>query len=152
MYLKRMAYHPPLTSKKAALQKWLNDNGIEFKDELLRTQLKDLINEHRPIKVFKLDDMLKNDKKYKRRNIQILRTPQYHPELQPIEKCWGVMKQYMAQHGDFTLDGLRKNLETAWTKVTHKTMTGIMKKVAYWEEYHFEQDSLLDLVDDKYCL
>jgi len=25
-----------------------------------------------------------------------------------------------------------------------------MKKVTYWENYHFEQDSLLDSVDDKY--
>src|SRR6266699_6993894 len=85
----------------------------------------------------------------KDRDIAILRTPQYHPELQPIEKCWGVMKQYMAQHCDFTLTGLRKNLETAWTKITSDTLKGIMKKVAHWEDYHFEQDSLLDAVDDE---
>jgi len=24
---------------------------------------------------------------------EILRTPQYHPELQPIETCWGVVKE-----------------------------------------------------------
>ncbi len=60
------------------------------------------------------------------------------------------MKQYMAQHCDFSLKGMEKNLEKAWTKVTSKTMEGIMKKVYYWENYHFEQDSLLDSVDDKY--
>jgi len=141
---------PSLTSKKIVLQKWLSDNQITFKKELLRTQLIDLINKYRPMKIFKFDDMLQNDPKYKARNIEILRTPQYHPELQPIEKCWGVMKQYMAQHCDFTLNGLRKNLEIAWTKVTSETMDGIMRKVTYWENYHFEQDSLLDSVDDKY--
>ncbi len=61
------------------------------------------------------------------------------------------MKQYMAQHCDFTLQGLRDNLEIAWTKVTSKTMDGIMKKVIYWQNYHFEQDSLLDAVNDKDC-
>ena len=142
---------PPLTSKKSALQKWLKDNNVAFSKSFLRIQLKDLINEHRPDRIFKLDDMLKNNSKYKDRNIKILRTPQYHPELQPIEKCWGVMKQYMAQHCDFTLSGLRKNLEIAWTKITLKTMNGIMKKITYWEEYHFEQDSLLDSVDDNDC-
>ena len=141
---------PPLTSKKIVLQKWLTDNNIAFDEEFLRIQLIDLIKQHRPKKVFKLDHILKNEPKYKNRNIEILRTPQYHPELQPIEKCWGVMKQYMAQHCDFTLEGLRKNLETAWTKVTSKTMDGIMKKITYWENYHFEQDSLLDSVDDRY--
>lgn len=143
---------PSLTSKKIVLQKWLSDNHIVFKEELLRTQLIDLINKYRPARIFKLDDMLQNDLKYKARNIEILRTPQYHPELQPIEKCWGVMKQYMAQHCDFTLNGLRKNLEVAWTKVTPETMDGIMRKVTHWENYHFEQDSLLDSVDDKYGL
>jgi len=141
---------PPLTSKKIVLQKWLRDNHIAFKEELLRPQLIDLINKNRPAKIFKLDSMLQRDTRYKSRNIEILRTPQYHPELQPIEKCWGVMKQYMAQHCDFSLDGLRKNLKKAWTKVTSETMEGIMIKVAYWENYHFEQDSLLDSVDDKY--
>lgn len=141
---------PPLTSKKVVLQKWLRDNNIRFSEEMLRPQLVDLINKNRPPKIFKLDNMLRSDSKYKSRNIEILRTPQYHPELQPIEKCWGVIKQYMAQHCDFSLKGLEKNLKKAWTKVSSKTMKGIMKKVYYWENYHFEQDSLLDSVDDKY--
>lgn len=142
---------PLLTSKKIILQKWLSDHSIEFSDDFLRTQLIDLINKHRPERIYKFDDMLKNDPMYSGRNIEILRTPQYHPELQPIEKCWAVIKQYMAQHCDFTLKGLRDNLEIAWTKVTSKTMDGIMKKVLYWQNYHFEQDSLLDVVDDKDC-
>jgi transposase len=142
---------PSLTSKKIILQEWLINNDISFESELLRIQLIDLINKHRPMRIFKLDDVLKNNAEYKDRNIEILRTPQYHPELQPIEKCWGVMKQYIAQHCDFTLKGLRKNLEIAWTKVNTKTMNGIMKKISYWEEYHYEQDTLLDSIDDDNC-
>jgi len=59
---------------------------------------------------------------------------------------------FLAPKCDFTLNGLRKNLEVAWTKVTPETMDGIMRKVTHWENYHFEQDSLLDSVDDKYGL
>jgi len=141
---------PPLTSRKSVLQKWLTENNIAFGEDFLRIQLIDLIKQHRPQRMFKLDFMLRNDPLYKDRNIEILRTPQYHPELQPIEKCWGVMKQYMAQHCDFTLEGLRRNLKIAWTKVTPETMKGIMGKVTYWENRHFEQDSLLDSIDDEY--
>lgn len=141
---------PPLSSKKVVLQQWLHENNIVFYHDFIRPQLVDLINQNRPSKVFKLDHILKVDPLYKDRNIEILRTPQYHPELQPIEKCWGVMKQYMAQHCDFTLKGLRNNLETAWTKITSDNLKGILKKVADWENYHFEQDSLLDAVDDEY--
>lgn len=141
---------PPLSSRKIVLQKWLTDNKIKFKEDFLRIQLIDIINKYRPEKIYKLDDILRNEPQYRNRNIELLRTPQYHPELQPIEKCWGVMKQYMAQHCDFTLNGLRNNLDKAWSRVTSKTMEGIMKKVEYWENYHFEQDSLLDTIDDKY--
>ncbi|WP_338031110.1 transposase [Desulfonema limicola] len=141
---------PALTSSKSVLQKWLTENNIAFSEDFLRIQLIDLINQHRPQRMFKLDFMLRNDPLCKDRNIEILRTPQYHPELQPIEKCWAVMKQYMARHCNFTLKGLRKNLETAWTKVTSETMEGIMEKVTFWENHHFEQDSLLDSIDDKY--
>lgn len=139
---------PPLTSKKIVLQQWLSEKKIAHGEDFLRPQLIELINEHRPPRIYKLDDMLNSNPKYRSRGIEILRTPQYHPELQPIEKCWAVMKQYMAKHCDFTLKGLHKNLEKAWTKVTARTMKGIMKKVAYWQDYHFEQDSLLDAVDD----
>lgn len=140
---------PNLTSKKAVLQEWLNENSVAYEKDFLRPQLIELINIHRPPRIYKLDDMLKNNPNYSSRRIEVLRTPQYHPELQPIEKCWAVIKQYMAQHCDFTLKGLHTNLEKAWPKVTASTMEGIMKKVTYWQDYHFEQDSLLDAVDDK---
>jgi len=52
---------PSLTSKKAVLQQWLTDNNIAFHDDFLRVQLIDLINQHRPPRVFKLDHMLRND-------------------------------------------------------------------------------------------
>ncbi|MGR3219428.1 MAG: transposase [Candidatus Anammoxibacter sp.] len=139
---------PPLISKKIVLQQWLSEKKIAYGDDFLRPQLIELINKYRPARIYQLDNMLKNNPEYSTRGIEILRTPQYHPELQPIEKCWAVMKQYMAKHCDFTLKGLHKNLERAWTKVTSRTMRGIMKKVTYWQDYHFEQDSLLDTVDD----
>ena len=113
---------PPLTSKKVLLQEWLTNNNIAFDEHFLKMHIIDLIKSNRSERIFKLDHILKHDRLHKDRNISILRTPQYHPELQPIEICWGVMKQYMAQHCDFTLDGLRKNLETAWTKVTDETI------------------------------
>jgi len=78
---------PSLTSKKIVLQQWLSEKKIAYGDDFLRPQLIELINEHRPPRIYKLDNMLKYNPKYSARGIEILRTPQYHPELQPIEKC-----------------------------------------------------------------
>lgn len=140
---------PSFNSKKAIMQKWLDDHNIDYDDSCVRSQLVELIKKYRPPREFKLDHMLKNDARFANRNIEILRTPQYHPELQPIEKCWAVLKQHMAQHCDFTIKGLRKNLDKAWGKVTKKTMARIMEKVAYWENHHFKQDGILDDVEEK---
>ena len=139
---------PALNSKKSDMQQWLFENNINFEKDYLRAQLIELINACRPVRQFKIDYMLKNDTCYRNRDIEIMRTPQYHPELQPIEKCWAVLKQYMAQHCDFTTNGLRKNLDNAWRKVTKKTMRGIMEKVYYWENHHFDQDRVLDGIDE----
>ncbi len=115
---------PPLTSKKIVLQQWLNEKRIAYGDDFLLPQLTELINKHRPARIYQLDNMLKNNHEYSTCGIEILRTPQYHPELHPIEKCWAVMKQYMAKHCDFTFKGLHKDLERAWTKATSRTMRG----------------------------
>src|SRR5713101_5406695 len=92
---------PPLSTQKAILQKWLHENNILFNENFIRAQLIDLINQHRPVKIYKLDHILQTNPLYTGRNIAILRTPQYHPELQPIEKCWGVMKQYILRFAHF---------------------------------------------------
>jgi transposase len=143
---------PSLNSKKAALQEWLNHEGISFDEDYLRPQLIELVNQHRPKREYHLDALLKNNQLYRDRNITIMRTPQYHPELQPIEKCWAVMKQDIGRNCDFTMKGLRKNLDEVWGKFTKKTFHGIMKKVSHWEEYHFNQDGLLDEVEDAECI
>ena len=38
---------------------------------------------------------------------EVIRTPPYHPELHPIEMCWGILKNAVARHGDCTLDNLK---------------------------------------------
>ncbi len=64
----------------------------------------------------------------------ILRTPQYHPELQPIEMCWGIVKNYMAQHCDFTLQQFRDNLPLAFSQVTSETCRKLVAKTVAEED------------------
>jgi transposase len=142
---------PSLNNKKSVLKDWLDKEGVTYDQDCIRPQLIELINRQRPSKTYFLDDLLKNDPLYKGRNIEILRTPPYHPELQPIEKCWAVMKQELGRNCDFTMKGLKNNLDIVWEKFTRKTFRGIIKKVEYWQEYHFAQDGLLDDVEDSMC-
>jgi hypothetical protein len=75
---------------------------------------------------------------------EVTRTPPYHPELQPIEKCWGVVKNEVARHCDFTMDNLRAQLEAAFEKVTATTCQKIIKKIRSVENRFWEEDAELD--------
>jgi len=75
---------------------------------------------------------------------EVIRTPPYHPELQPIEMCWGILKNEVARHCDFTIDNLTLHLENAFEKVTATTCQNIMKQVRSVEDRFWEEDAKLD--------
>ncbi len=64
----------------------------------------------------------------------ILRTPPYHPELQPIETCWAIVKNYVAQHNDCTMKKVLILLEEGFAKVTSKTCQKLIKKTNCQED------------------
>ena len=75
---------------------------------------------------------------------EILRTPPYHPELQPIETCWAVVKNQIARNCDFTLANLLTQLESAIDSVTSKTCLSLIKKIGVVEDRFWREDVLFD--------
>jgi predicted RNA-binding protein with PUA-like domain len=75
---------------------------------------------------------------------RVLRTPPYHPELQPIETCWGVVKNYVARNCDFTMKNLLKQLDCGFHHVTATTCTNIIKKVRKIEDEFWAADRQMD--------
>jgi len=45
----------------------------------------------------------------------VIRTPPYYPELQPIEICWGVVKNHVGKNCDFTMNNLIEQLDSGLT-------------------------------------
>ena len=80
----------------------------------------------------------------KRYGHHVMRTPPYHPELQPIEKCWAVVKNEVARNCDFTMDNLLIKLENAFEKVTAETCKKIIKRIRLVENKFWEEDAELD--------
>ena len=70
-----------------------------------------------------------------------LRTPPYHPELQPIETCWAVVKNYVAQNNDCTMKKVFILLEEGFEKVTSKTCQKLIEKVNLQEETFWTEDT-----------
>jgi len=129
---------PTANSSKAKIRTWLEANKIPCKEDCLKVELVEVLRKIAPEPTYEIDVIAQ------KHGHEIIRTPPYHPELQPIEICWGVVKNEVARHCDFTMDNLKIQLETAFEKVTAETCQKIIKKVRSVENRFWEVDAKLD--------
>jgi len=128
---------PTAKCKKEKIRFWLEQNNIPLSDDCLKVEMVEVLNKIAPSPTYIFDEIAA---KY---GHEILRTPPYHPELQPIEICWGVVKNQIARNCDFTMANLMAQLEDALSSVTAKTCSGLIKKVRKVEDRFWGEDALL---------
>jgi len=132
-------YSAPIpTSSKEKITTKLETNKIPCKDDCLKVELVEILKKIAPEPTYEIDIIAR---KY---GHEIIRTPPYHPELQPIEMCWRVLKNEVARNSDFTMDNLKFQLENAFEKVTAKTCQKVIKKVRIVEDMFWKEDAKLD--------
>ena len=126
---------PTPKTLKTELQEWLKlHHPAEYNEDMLKPELKNICKTLCPKPKYILDVIAE------KAGHTIIRTPQYHPELQPIEICWGVVKNYCAKKCDYTMDKLKMHLEDGFKQVTSNTLKGILKKVRSEEDRYWEED------------
>lgn len=109
----------------------------------MKPELYEVCKKIAPSPEFKLDKIAETS------GHTILRTPQYHCELQPIERCWGVVKNYCRDHCEFTMDSLYKQLPRGFSKVTAKTCTSIIKEIRQQENLFWVEDAKADALNEE---
>ena len=129
---------PRKSSTVAELRDWLTHNKHPWRDDMLKSELHTECAKYAPNPEFKLDSIAATQ------GHRILRTPQYHCDLQPIEACWGVVKNHMADNCDFTMCGMRNNLPDAFAKVTQDTCAKVIAKARQREKKYWIEDEVLD--------
>lgn len=129
---------PTPTSKKETIRAWLEQNNIPLRDDCLKVEMVEMLEKIAPVPTYALDEIAAEQ------GHEVLRTPPYHPELQPIETCWGVVKNQIARNSDFTMANLVNQLEAAFERVTAKTCTGLIKKIQKVEDTFWAEDIMLD--------
>ncbi len=117
------------------LRAWLTHNDIPWRNDMLKSELYELCSRLAPRPEFLLDRIAFE------KGHTILRTPPYHPELQPIETCWAVVKNHVATRNDFTMEKVKHLLDEGFQKVTSRTINGIMKKIREQEDTFWVEDS-----------
>jgi len=129
---------PTATCKKERIRLWLEQNNLPVREDCLKVEMIEILNKIAPSPTYALDEVAAEH------GHEILRTPPYHPELQPIETCWAVVKNQIARTCDFTMANLIAQLEDAFSSVSGKTCSGLIKKVRKVEDTFWEEDVLLD--------
>lgn len=137
---------PTPTCSKEKIFNWLEYNNIPCKDDCLKIELVEILKKFAPEPTYAID-MIANEYGH-----TVIRTPPYHPELQPIEICWGILKNEIARNCDFTMDNLMLQLENAFRKITAKTCQKIIKKIRSVEDNFWEDDAKLDKRQDNFLL
>ena len=132
-------YSPPtpISSKKRIIE-WLEQNKIPCRGDCLKPELVEILKKIVPEPIYAVDQIAQSC------GHEVIRTPPYHPELQPIEICWGVVKNHVARNCDFTMINLIKQLESGFGKVTAKTCTKIIAKVRKIEDEFWTEDLKMD--------
>ena len=128
-------FYPTSSTKKAELSEWLQQNHPTlYEESMLKPELLQLCRELCPKPKYELDRIAEAE------GHQILRTPQYHPELQPIETCWGVAKNHCAMACNFSMQGLRNHLEDGFEKVTPATCQAAIEDMRREEDRYWQED------------
>ncbi len=131
---------PQPQTKKAELQRWRQEHQIAVEEWLLKAALYELCRQHAPAPTYAINGLAATH------GCEVLRTPQYHPELQPIEYAWGIVKAEIAQTqtGEYTLTSLKERLPSALDQVTPAVCRNIVAHVRQEEERYWQIDEQLD--------
>lgn len=129
---------PTSASKKDKIREWLIKNQIPTPEDCLKPELIEILNKIAPNPTYEVDLLAE------KLGHTVLRTPPYHPELQPIEICWGIVKNQVARNCNFTMSNLLIQIEAAFSTVTNNTCLGLMKKIRAVEDDFWKVDATMD--------
>jgi transposase len=136
--------NPTFAWKKAALQEWLSTRNLFFELNETKTELYTKIKLHKSThKSYVIDKLLAEH------GHVVLRLPPYHPELNPIEKIWALVKNYVAANNTlFTLKAVKKLAEDKFNIVTVQEWENICAHVDKKEQEFMDQEYIMDDIEE----
>lgn len=133
---------PTPACSKARIRSWLEANKVPCGEDWVKAELLDILRRMAPEPTYAIDEIARAA------GHEVLRTPPYHPELQPIEMCWGVVKNHVGRNCEFTLSSLYGKLDEGFAKVTEDTCKSVIKKVRTTEDEFWNEDQESDELEN----
>jgi hypothetical protein len=104
---------------------WLDTRGIRYPEDSTKVELFQLININKP--TFQKSS---TDSRLSRYGHVALRLPPNHPELNPIEKMWAMVKKWVAMNNiTFQLQDVRRLAEEKFSSITKEEWLPVCKHV-----------------------
>ncbi|XP_045781508.1 uncharacterized protein LOC123878358 isoform X2 [Maniola jurtina] len=149
------AYHnallektPNCNSNKDTMKIWLAENNIPFDENMKKIELYNLILKNKDrFNRFVIDELIQC------KGFEILRLPPYHPELNPIEKIWGMLKNYVAnknvaQNLTSIMALINERLETIDRTIWANTCQNVEETEKQYLQYFDLDNEFIIYVDD----
>ena len=140
-YYSRQKNKTPTTSnKKGEIRAWLEENGISYREDMLKVELLELVRSHAPEKSYHVDEMAKE------RGHEVLRLAPYSCDLNPIEMIWAQVKIYVRRHNKTGgLEAIRSLVEQAVSSISPSAWAkccehAVKLEAEYWEREHVAEE------------
>lgn len=139
---------PTSCSRKSEMIAWLSERGIAHSMNQLKPELYELIKFHKPRYVtYKIDQILAEA------GHSTLRLPPYHPDLNPIEMIWAVVKAHIKKKNvKFTLDSVKELAIEKFSDISTNDWKARCAHVEKVEEEYLAAESLTDSITDSFVI
>ena len=117
--------HPTSNARKGEMLLWLDKCGIRYSSDMTKAEMYDPIKMHKPqYETFATDCLLAEH------GHTVIRLPPYHPDLNPIEKIWGIVKaRIAAKNVTFKLGDVQQLAEQHFAAVTMEEWAAVCRRV-----------------------
>ena len=118
------------------------ESEVGIRSDMTKAELYDLIKMHKPqYETFATDCLLAEH------GHTVIRLPPYHPDLNPIEKIWGIVKaRIAAKNVTFKLGDVQKLAEQHFAAVTMEEWAAVCRHVKAVEEECMSREHEMDSV------
>ncbi|XP_053378674.1 uncharacterized protein LOC123526970 [Mercenaria mercenaria] len=116
---------PTMAKTIAHIQQWQQRKGVQYSNDLQKRQVIDLCKTHQPAKpIFSVDQILT------RHGHSVIRLPQYHPDLNPIELIWATLKGYIARRNlSFKMTDVERLIQEGLQSISRATSANCCRHV-----------------------
>lgn len=129
------------SSKKEEMLNWLIEKGLPANPKLTKPELYEIIKENK----FRFPPQYKLDQLLESHGHRVLRLPPYHPELNPIEKIWALVKTWVAAHNiTFKLADTEALTRQKFENITEQEWYNICQHIKKYEDELIKKEHLFD--------